>query len=82
MDLRHVSGLGEPCTTTGPREGASEISAYSVNVDAVATYRESQERAPGVLAMRKNGHLRADCPRRRAKKAVDKHNWRTDGAAG
>jgi hypothetical protein len=27
------------------------------------------------------GHLRRECPWKTAKKAVDEHNWRTDGAA-
>jgi hypothetical protein len=50
--LRHVSGRGTPRATTGPGRGASERSAYSVDGNAVETYRDSQEWAPGVLVER------------------------------
>jgi hypothetical protein len=43
---RHVLRLGQ--------EEVPVRSAYGVDVNAVATYRELQERAAGVLAMRKN----------------------------
>jgi hypothetical protein len=50
--LRRVSGLRTPCATTRPGRGASERSAYSVDVSAVEACRQPQEQATGMLAMR------------------------------
>jgi hypothetical protein len=49
--LRRVSGHGTPCATTGPGRYDSDRSAYSVCVNRVEVYQESQEQAAGMLAM-------------------------------
>jgi hypothetical protein len=51
VGLRRVSGCGTPCATTGPGRGASERSAYSVNVNVVKAYQEQQEQVAGMLSV-------------------------------